>query len=119
MLETTELINFIKRPLIKKASLIFLAMLLTSIVAIALQWSKLPPQVPLYYSLPWGESQLAAPWEITILPTLATSIFITNLALTFILSRDNELLSQIFILTGLFVTSMLLYSLLQILILVS
>lgn len=119
MFNAKELINFLRRPLIKKASLIFLALLLASIAILALQWPKLPPQVPLYYSLPWGESQLAAPWEVAILPTLAASIFITNLALTFLLSRDNKLLSQIFVLTGLFVASMLLYSLLQILILVS
>ena len=28
-------------------------------------WGKnLPPQIPLFYSLPWGEEQLASPWEI-------------------------------------------------------
>lgn len=26
--------------------------------------SKLPPQIPLFFSRPWGEEQLGAPWEL-------------------------------------------------------
>ena len=26
--------------------------------------NNLPPQIPLFYSLPWGEEQLAAPWNM-------------------------------------------------------
>ena len=31
---------------------------------IGLMTNKLPPRIPLYYSLPWGEEQLAAPGEM-------------------------------------------------------
>jgi hypothetical protein len=31
------------------------------------KWSKLPPVVPLLYSLPWGEEQLVNPWALWLL----------------------------------------------------
>lgn len=27
-------------------------------------WRRLPPEIPLFYSLPWGEEQLASPWGL-------------------------------------------------------
>ncbi|MDD3532305.1 MAG: hypothetical protein PHR64_00545 [Candidatus Shapirobacteria bacterium] len=44
-------------------------------------YQKLPPQVPLFYSRPWGEAQLASPWFLLALPLL--SLFVV--ALNFIL----------------------------------
>lgn len=32
---------------------------------------QMPPQIPLWYSQPWGESQLARPVDLLILPILA------------------------------------------------
>lgn len=37
---------------------------------------SLPPEIPLFYSRPWGENQLASPSLIWLLPTAA---FITGL----------------------------------------
>lgn len=43
-------------------------------VTAGLAWQyymKMPPVVPLWYSRPWGETQLAAPIYLAVLPVLA------------------------------------------------
>jgi hypothetical protein len=119
MLKISEFTNFIKQPLIKKATFAFAAMFILSISLIVLKWGKLPPEVPLYYSLPWGEKQLGSPWELSILPTLCASIFITNLLITFFIAKDNKLTIKLLIATALFVVALLTYSLIRIIFLVS
>ena len=42
---------------------------------------ELPPTVPLWYSRPWGESQLASPNNLVIIPALMVAIAILALAL--------------------------------------
>jgi hypothetical protein len=111
--------EFIKQPSVKYVVIIFVSMLAVSILVLLFNWSKLPPQVPLYYSLPWGEQQLAAPWELSILPTFAVSIFLTNLFLSYLLVRDNDLILKILLYTSLFVAGLLLYSLVRVVFLVT
>lgn len=41
-------------------------------------WPKLPPVVPLYYSLPWGEEQLTSPWALGGLIIVTFGIGIIN-----------------------------------------
>ena len=43
-----------------------------------LRFNRLPPQVPLFYSLPWGEQQLADSWTILLLPFALNLLFIFN-----------------------------------------
>ena len=40
---------------------------------IAWFWKTLPPQVPLWYSKPWGDERLASPWFL-FLPLLSSII---------------------------------------------
>ncbi len=47
-----------------RASLLILAV---CFFALLISWGKLPPQVPLYYSLPWGEEQLGTPASLILL----------------------------------------------------
>jgi len=42
------------------------------------QFYHLPPQIPLFYSRPWGESQLADWWFILILPILMNLLYFFN-----------------------------------------
>lgn len=49
----------------KTATLFFI---ITSFFLLILFWGKLPPQVPFFYSRPWGEEQLGKPLELLILP---------------------------------------------------
>jgi len=55
--------------------------ILASLFLIAAFWAKLPPQVPLFYSHPWGESQLVSPIGLILLLLLSLLIFILNFVL--------------------------------------
>lgn len=43
----------------------------------------IPPQLPLFYGLPTGESQLASSWGILIAPATSIVISVVNLAIIF------------------------------------
>ena len=55
---------------------------LSSIFILLIFWGKLPPQVPLFYSHPWGEEQLAKPIFLWILPTGAIFVFLGGLMIS-------------------------------------
>ena len=58
-------------------------------------WRKLPLQVPLLYSRPWGENQLIArPW-LALLPGVGTGLTIINLRLASLLFKNERFLSQL------------------------
>jgi hypothetical protein len=48
-----------------------LVSVLGQVSLILVSWGKFPPQIPLFYSRPWGEEILAAPIFIWILPGIA------------------------------------------------
>lgn len=76
--------------------------------------SDLPLQVPLYYSLPWGEAQLANANSLFILPGLSlTLLFINNLLAVFYLN-SHSLMSRLLIVFSLIFSCLSLISLVQI-----
>jgi len=64
---------------------------------LGLWWSKLPPQLPLFYSRPWGEEQLVAKNLFFILPAACFIFIIINLRLASFFFKKEVLLSQILI----------------------
>jgi hypothetical protein len=44
----------------------------------AIDYGNFPPQIPLFYSKPWGEDQLAEVWMIFLLPVLLDIFVIGN-----------------------------------------
>lgn len=62
-------------------SRIVLASLLLSLTFLLITWNQLPRQVPLFYSLPWGEEQLADPLALIILLFAAGGVYCFNTAL--------------------------------------
>lgn len=60
-------------------------------------FSRLSPEVPLFYSRPWGEEQLALNWQLGILPFLALFFFIFDLLIATKLYSQYPLLSQILV----------------------
>lgn len=58
-------------------------------------WSKLPPQIPLFYSLPWGEEQLASPVSVLILPGGIFLIILFNFLTAIFLASENLILRTV------------------------
>lgn len=89
---------------------------LITLVLVAIFWFKLPPQVPLLFSHPWGEEQLAEPIFLFIFPGGIILILITNLAMAIFFSKEKLLLRTLILANSLF-SFLALYALIRILIL--
>jgi hypothetical protein len=66
------------------------------ILVFILRFNTLPPQIPLFYSRPTGEEQLADLWMIFILPFLLNFFYFLNQYLENKLFSDNPLIKKIF-----------------------
>ncbi len=70
-------------------------LILTGVIFLLLgiTFKRLPPLVPLYYSLPWGEDQLAKKLELFFIPFSAVVIFLLNVVISLLfLKRDIPLI---------------------------
>lgn len=90
----------LKHKLAKWALRIFLFFFTGSLLILLIKWRELPPEVPLYYSLPWGEEQLTTPFNLLILPLVSFFVFILNFFLASILLEKEPWLCRILILTA-------------------
>lgn len=58
-------------------------------------WQRLPPQVPLFYSRPWGTNQLTSPLGLLTLPGLSVAIILINLLIGRFIDQKEILMKQI------------------------
>lgn len=58
------------------------------VLLIIIFYNQLPPKLPLFYSLPWGETQLVAKQQFFLLPIILLLIILIN---TFIVSQLHHL----------------------------
>lgn len=70
---------------------------LTSLILIILKRPGLPPQVPLFYSRPWGEEQLASKDHLFLIPITILGILIANLLLAGLLWKKSQFITKILI----------------------
>lgn len=96
-----------------------LVFIIIQVLVLAWRFTNLPSQVPLYYSLPWGESQLASATSLFLLPTISLVILLINNLFSISLSSTNNLLSRILIFASLAISLFFLITLLKIVNLVS
>lgn len=66
---------------------------------ILVTWAWLPPQLPFFYSKPWGGEQLVQPFSLFILPLLGLIVFFGNLTLMSFISRKELLIRHILIIS--------------------
>lgn len=78
---TRRVASLIAKPVFKFIFFLPIALSFLTIGIILLNLSKLPPEIPLYYSKPWGEEQLAHPLSLFILPVGTLIWFIMTLFL--------------------------------------
>jgi len=77
------------------SSLGCLFLIFALLLLIFLNWGRLPPQVPLFFSRPWGEKQLTPPWGLWLLPLVSFSVLIFNLFLAVFAFKKEVLLRRI------------------------
>jgi len=59
-------------------------------------YRQLPPQVPLFYSRPWGERQLVSPPTLLFLPSLSLAVLIINILISRFLMAYSFLIDVLF-----------------------
>jgi len=96
-----------------------LFVILIQFIVLFLKFNDLPPQLPLYYSQPWGESQLATSSLIFLLPILSSSVILINHFIAALLFISRRLLSRVLIILSFVFSIFSLISLWQIIFLVS
>lgn len=69
--------------------------------------SKLPPRLPLFYSLPWGEAQLVQKEQILILPAIIIAITLLNSFLNYQLHNSQTVLKRMIMLTLVLISSII------------
>lgn len=87
---------------------------LGEVLLILFSWSFLPPQVPFFYSLPWGEEQLVRPAMLFLLPGLGLVIFFINSSISAFLPKEEKLMKQILMIAFLVFNFLSLVTLIQI-----
>lgn len=77
-------------------------------------WRFLPPEIPLFYSRPWGKDQLASYPGILILPIICLIVFFANLVVAKSAAKEESLIKEALAITSLIFTILIFISLVQI-----
>jgi hypothetical protein len=96
-----------------------IASFIISLFCIAWRWGRLPSEVPLWYSRPWGEEQLASPFWLLLLPLGGVLIYFVNRVISAYMSARYLIFTQILFLSSLLVNILSLVTLVKILFLVT
>lgn len=70
-------------------------------------FTSLPKKLPLFYSLPWGESQLASHQQFFILPATIVLIALANLIVSWQLHQSQTFFKKILLASSLITTLIL------------
>lgn len=67
-------------------------------------WQKLPPVIPLFYSLPWGEEQLASPLSLLLLLSSIIFVYCLNVLTAVVVYPLSAYFSRMLIIGSFFFT---------------
>lgn len=96
----------IEDKLLQRLFIISFVLLILTIIYVIVNYSKLPPLLPVFNQLPWGEERLSATPGIFIPGVITFVIFIFNLAASILLYSKFPLLSRLLAITC-FITTLL------------
>ena len=101
------------------SSIVACIAILGSIFYIFLSTSALPSQVPLYYSLPWGEQRLAQTTALLTIPASAAMILILNIGIVLFFYKTEPVISRLLALGAGFTALIGVYTLIRIILLIT
>lgn len=78
---------------------------------ILINWSKFPPQVPIFYSRPWGEQMLASPLFLLTLPALGIIFGAVNFAISLFFLQEHFFAKRVLIVFSAVIAFATLYNL--------
>ncbi len=95
-------------------SLLPLLLSLGLTIFILLSTKILPPKLPLFYSLPWGDKQLASQQQLLIIPSSIILIALFNLVISWQLHLNLSFFKKILLLASLLISLILTITLIKI-----
>ncbi len=88
--------EYIKKDrLIFRLYIISFLFILITIIFIVLTYSKLPPLIPMYNQLPWGENRLSSTLGIFIPSIIVFGMFVANIALSGLSYSHSPLIARL------------------------
>jgi hypothetical protein len=75
--------------------------ILCQVAILFVKFNSLPPQIPLFFSLPWGGQELAPASSIFLLPALALIIMLLNNLMAVFFLKSSQLFSRLLIIFSL------------------
>lgn len=84
------------------------------IVVISVMYLKLPDNLPLYFSLPWGEGRLAPRIAMFLLPVITILFLLLNILLGRLASKLSPLLPRVLAVASLVVAAMMMIAIMGI-----
>lgn len=91
-----------------------LFLLIVQILIIVSVWRFLPPEIPLFYSRPWGKDQLVNYPGIIILPAICLIVFFANTIVAQLATKEEALVKKMLAAASLVFSLLILISLVQI-----
>lgn len=93
-------------------SLLGLSLLLTIIIFGVLKF--LPQRLPLFYSLPWGDGQLATGHQLLIIPGIISLVTLLNLSFSWQLHPSQMFFKKILLFSSLIISIILIITFIKI-----
>lgn len=84
---------------------LLLSLLMTIFIIISTK--LLPPKLPLFYSLPWGEKQLANHSTVLIIPAIITLVTLSNLIISWQLHPQQAFFKNILLFSTMLISLIL------------
>jgi len=81
---------------------------------ILINWGQLPPEVPIFYSRPWGELMLASPRFLWILPVITAVFVFINYFIALFIIRSQYFLNRVLIVFSALIASATAYDMTRI-----
>ncbi len=106
--------NFLKWPVG-----LSLVCVLTSFLFLAFSWRKLPPLLPLFFSLPWGEEQLTQPKTLIFLLLGVLGLVILNYIFVLLFYSKTTYFSRMLSVSTVIISFMILFAIVHIIWLVT
>ena len=98
--QLSELGNFWQRPTNRRLFLFSSLFIIFQIITIVFYIDNLPPQLPLFYSLPWGQDQLVSPKYLYLLPLTSLLVLLGDVFFILFLAKQ-KLLSLVLLISSL------------------
>ncbi|MBI5018786.1 hypothetical protein HZB58_00755 [Candidatus Gottesmanbacteria bacterium] len=73
-------------------------------IVLAWNWRLLPPEIPLWYSKPWGEERLVSPFFLAIPILTAFAVYAVNHSMVTRTARDHPMFARVLSLSSLLIS---------------